>query len=160
MEILLRELRKGPKTYQGEDPDALSDLDEPGLHVEGPVGYDLSAMLVTDQLIVRGRVWVDMMFQCVRCSAPFARRIEEPAVAVVLETPRKDASAPGSDDEAVDLTPELREAMILAFPSHPLCGEDCKGLCAQCGCNRNQASCACRPPSDARWEGLSGLKVS
>ena len=47
-----------------------------------------------------------------------------------------------SGDE-VDLAPLLREAMILALPTRPLCSEDCQGLCPHCGGNRNQGACSC-----------------
>ncbi|WP_027183979.1 YceD family protein [Desulfovibrio inopinatus] len=35
------------------------------------------------------------------------------------------------------------EQYVLAQPSKPLCMEDCKGLCPQCGANRNIESCDC-----------------
>jgi len=52
------------------------------------------------------------------------------------------------DGESVDLEPILREQLVLAVPYAPLCREDCKGLCPQCGTNLNQGTCAC----DVRWE--------
>ena len=32
------------------------------------------------------------------------------------------------DNDCVDLTPYLREDILLAFPQHPLCEPDCRGL--------------------------------
>jgi uncharacterized metal-binding protein YceD (DUF177 family) len=32
------------------------------------------------------------------------------------------------DGDCVDLTPFLREDILLALPQHPLCSSDCKGL--------------------------------
>ena len=43
-----------------------------------------------------------------------------------------DAKTIGSDFK-VDLTPLLREELFLAAPFAPLCREDCKGLCEECG---------------------------
>jgi uncharacterized protein len=41
----------------------------------------------------------------------------------------------------------------------PLCREDCKGLCAQCGTNLNLGSCDCAPVwEDPRLAGLKALK--
>jgi len=52
----------------------------------------------------------------------------------------------------------VREQVLLALPGRTLCQEDCKGLCQQCGANRNSAPCACESrPSDARWNALAGL---
>jgi uncharacterized metal-binding protein YceD (DUF177 family) len=31
-------------------------------------------------------------------------------------------------DDFVDLTPQIREDILLEFPQHPLCGADCSGL--------------------------------
>ncbi len=52
----------------------------------------------------------------------------------------------------------VREQVLLALPGRTLCQEDCKGLCQQCGANRNSAPCACEEqPIDARWKALAGL---
>lgn len=37
------------------------------------------------------------------------------------------------DGDLLDLEPVLRDAVVLALPSSPLCREDCPGLCAECG---------------------------
>jgi uncharacterized protein len=39
-----------------------------------------------------------------------------------------------------------------------LCRDDCKGLCPQCGVNRNHKSCECGGTSDPRWDALRKLK--
>lgn len=63
------------------------------------------------------------------------------------------------DGERVDLEPLLREQFVLAVPFAPLCAETCKGLCPQCGIDRNTASCSCEPPIDPRLAALKGLKI-
>jgi uncharacterized protein len=63
------------------------------------------------------------------------------------------------DGEAVDLEPLFREQFVLAVPFAPLCREDCKGLCPQCGIDRNTGTCSCEPPIDPRLAGLKGLKL-
>jgi uncharacterized protein len=160
MDIRLRDLARGPRDYSGDDAAALADLDEPDLCVCGPVRYAVSAVLVSGQLVVRGRASVEMEFACVRCASPFRRRVEEPALEIVREIAVEEEGCPAADLQVVDLTPDLREAMLLAFPSYPLCDAACKGLCPQCGCNRNRETCACRPPAGTHWDGLSGLSVS
>lgn len=47
------------------------------------------------------------------------------------------------EGNVVDLTPFIREALILNIPFAPVCREDCKGLCPKCGTNKNQAVCDC-----------------
>src|ERR1043165_4272431 len=63
------------------------------------------------------------------------------------------------DGERIDLEPLLREQFVLAVPYAPLCAETCKGLCPQCGIDRNTASCTCEPPIDPRLAALKGLKI-
>jgi uncharacterized protein len=63
------------------------------------------------------------------------------------------------DGEHVDLEPLIREQLVLAVPYAPLCREDCKGLCPQCGTDRNVAKCACEKPLDPRFAALKGLKL-
>ena len=35
--------------------------------------------------------------------------------------------------DLIDLEPALRDAVVLALPTNPLCREDCPGLCPECG---------------------------
>ncbi len=60
----------------------------------------------------------------------------------------------------IDLTPLMYEQIMLALPTRPLCGEECRGLCPQCGSNRNTGQCACVVETgDPRWSVLRNLKI-
>jgi len=63
------------------------------------------------------------------------------------------------DEEAL-----AREHFQLHAPMHPLCKEDCSGLCPQCGKNWNKGPCSCRPElakePGALAKALSGLKIN
>jgi uncharacterized protein len=63
------------------------------------------------------------------------------------------------DGEKIDLEPLFREQFVLAIPYAPLCAEDCKGLCPQCGIDRNTGTCSCEKPIDPRLAALKGLKL-
>lgn len=63
------------------------------------------------------------------------------------------------EGEWVDLEPLFREKFVLTVPYAPLCREDCKGLCPQCGIDRNSGTCACEKPIDPRLAALKGLKL-
>jgi len=43
----------------------------------------------------------------------------------------------------IDLSPEVREELLLALPMRILCSEDCKGLCPHCQKNWNKVACSC-----------------
>jgi uncharacterized protein len=75
------------------------------------------------------------------------------------EVTESDLDVFGYDGEVVDLEPLFREQFVLAVPYAPLCREDCKGLCPQCGIDRNAGACSCEAPIDPRLAGLKGLKL-
>ena len=53
------------------------------------------------------------------------------------------------------------EEFLLAMPMKPLCEPGCKGLCPQCGINRNSASCSWETDAaDPRRAPLRGYKVN
>ena len=47
------------------------------------------------------------------------------------------------EHHVLDLTEAIRQCALLAIPMKPLCGEDCAGLCPNCGHNLNQGPCNC-----------------
>jgi uncharacterized protein len=60
----------------------------------------------------------------------------------------------------IDLTPIICEQIILQIPIKPLCSEECKGLCPQCGVNLNVASCNCHLEFvDPRLAVLKNIKI-
>jgi uncharacterized protein len=62
-------------------------------------------------------------------------------------------------DETVDLTPLVRDAVVLELPLAPLCRDGCAGLCPTCGADRNLAPCTCQENPDPRWATLDALRV-
>ena len=63
------------------------------------------------------------------------------------------------DGEQLDLTALLRDQLVLAVPYAPLCQDDCRGLCNQCGTDLNQTTCNCEPGVDPRLASLRTLKI-
>jgi len=52
----------------------------------------------------------------------------------------------------------LREFVLLTLPMQRVCSEDCKGICPECGLNRNLKECACHgAKADDRWAALKHL---
>ncbi len=114
---------------------------------------------------------------CSRCVGPVKLVIDEKLRVTFMppgEMPQEDAEQPSEegpevqsedldvfpfDGEKVDLEPLFREQFVLAVPFAPLCAEDCKGLCPQCGIDRNTGTCTCEKPIDPRLAALKGLKL-
>jgi uncharacterized protein len=64
------------------------------------------------------------------------------------------------EGETFDTGPLLREQLQLGVPMKPLCREDCRGLCPQCGADRNRGDCDCKDDwVDPRWAALADLKT-
>jgi uncharacterized protein len=62
------------------------------------------------------------------------------------------------EGDLLDLTPTLRDAVVLALPLTPLCQEDCLGLCATCGERLDDLpEHHSHDTTDARWGALAGL---
>lgn len=47
-------------------------------------------------------------------------------------------------DNFIDLSPEIREEIILGYPVKILCKDDCRGLCPKCGKDLNLGKCDCQ----------------
>ena len=152
MEINLTNLGEEYLRFEGSDPAEVFGLaDDPGLKATGPLEYRVSAEQVSGRLIVRGKISAAMSCRCSRCAKWEATTAEVDDFLVALEV--------GEEDEVVDLTPEMREAIILALPDYPICRDSCKGLCPHCGVDLNEKTCDCHPPEDNRWSGLDGFDL-
>lgn len=58
----------------------------------------------------------------------------------------------------INLSPVLRDFMLLELPISPICRPDCKGLCLECGGNLNEQDCGHREsPTDPRLNTLRSL---
>lgn len=61
----------------------------------------------------------------------------------------------------VEVAGVLWEEFVIALPVKPLCKEDCKGLCAECGKDLNTGKCECEDSTlDPRFAVLRNLKVN
>jgi uncharacterized protein len=73
----------------------------------------------------------------------------------------KDLAVGFYQDDKIDLSQMIWEQVYLALPMKPLCKEDCRGLCPQCGTNLNLSMCSCdRETVDPRLATLKTLLKS
>lgn len=60
----------------------------------------------------------------------------------------------------LELNDVLREVVLLALPMQVVCSEACKGICPNCGQNRNVKECRCETRAvDDRWSKLKALRT-
>jgi uncharacterized protein len=86
----------------------------------------LEVQLLDDSLLVHGSSKLMLECQCVRCLKPFERELELNPWTCHLPLEGDEAVPLVSD--CADLTPYVREDMLLELPQHPLCKPDCRGL--------------------------------
>jgi uncharacterized protein len=126
--VNLRHLEEKDVVLRGELPVAELDLDprDEMIRVAQPLRHELEVQLLEDSLLVRGWLRLTLECQCVRCLKPFLQELELKPWACHLPL-EGDEPVPIVNDCA-DLTPYVREDMLLELPRHPLCHPDCQGL--------------------------------
>jgi uncharacterized protein len=158
--VNLRQLEAGPVTLKGElTPEELEllDLDEL-IQLDGPVSHDLTVTKMEQSVLVQGRLALKLRCECARCLKPFTRRLElaDWTCHLLLE-----------GDEAVkivndcaDLTPLIREDILLELPQRPLCQPGCRGLPKK-GPGKTKITGKAGPPGEVlpEWAVLNKLKL-
>ncbi len=128
LRVNLRHLEEEATHLKGELPVAELDfgvVDEL-IHLEQPLRYDLTVESLHDSLLVQGSLKLVLNCECVRCLKPFKYKLALEGWALHLPLEGEDKVSVNND--CVDLTPFIREDMLLEFPQHPLCKPECAGL--------------------------------
>jgi uncharacterized protein len=126
--------------------------------IVAPVHLDFDVQKDKDKFRLIGTVRTELELPCSRCLEPFRMPVDSsfdllflPATDMSADSDREvqdeDLGTSYYRDDAIDLNEVMREQFYLALPMKPLCRDDCKGLCPQCGTNWNTAACTC----DTRW---------
>lgn len=138
--------------------------------VVAPVDLAFDIYKDKDQFRLAGRVRTTLELPCSRCLEPFTSLVDasfdlryQPRSQNVGEGEREveedDLSTAFYENEAIDLGQLMREQFYLSLPMKPLCLEECRGLCPQCGTNLNGGTCDCkRGWEDPRLAALKSLK--
>jgi uncharacterized protein len=148
--------------------EALAGTGPVDYQIRGGVPVDVSFYRLGSDLFFRGRFRSDVSGTCARCLESYSFALGKEftfvlkplnAAAAEAELTEEDLSFSFYEGDEVNLAPLVRETLLLALPTKPLCREDCRGLCPRCGANRNDAECGCREEwRDPRLEVLRTLK--
>jgi uncharacterized protein len=126
--VNLHHLARHELVLQGELPVAELDIEtfDEVIRLEQPLRYELEVEQLDQQLLVRGTLELILQCECVRCLKPVAYplRLED----WICHVPLQGEEAAAVESDCVDLTPYVREDILLAFPQHPLCQPECPGL--------------------------------
>lgn len=96
-----------------------------------------------------GKVETKLMVNCSRCLNSFEYNVENDILAYYINKDfEKELNKTEHlssleniiyyENDSIDLTDRVIEAIILAVPEKPLCSKNCKGLCTICGENLNE----------------------
>lgn len=145
---------KGELSVAELELDALDEV----IHVREPLRYDLEVQEMEDSFLVQGRLTLNLDCECVRCLKPFKLVIDLPDWVCHLPLEGEDKVSVVND--CVDLTPYIREDMVLAFPQHPLCDPDCGGLAKTQNKPEKGPGAAGKPDAaPSAWSALDKLKL-
>lgn len=145
-------LDRGGEWFEGETaPDVLELGGSEFVKPVGGIEYALKVERIGTELLARGALRQRLRYVCSRCARDFEAAVAEKDFICTVEI--------NETSSFVDLTGEIREAIILGLSAYPVCDAACKGLCAACGANLNVEECACRKEgTDNCWAALDALK--
>ena len=129
-----------------------------------PLEADARVLVSGEDVFVLGTMRTRVRYQCVRCLAPFEEKVEadihltftgDTEFEVDLELHPEDLEIEVLHGRSVDLTRAALEQLYLALRPYPVCRESCRGLCPECGADRNTTDCGCaRRLPDLRFAAL------
>src|SRR5262245_21849863 len=135
--------------------------------IVAPVHLEFDIQKDKEKFRLVGTARTELELSCSRCLEGFRLPVNAefdvrflPASEMAVEDEREvqdeDLDTSYYRDDKIDLNELLREQFYLALPMKPLCRDDCKGLCPQCGTNWNTDTCTCA----TEWEDprLAALK--
>lgn len=137
-----------------------------------PVSGKVQLLRTNRSILVRGRLETTERYVCSRCLEEFDNQLgleiedeffllKDPLSGLPVAPPADSGAFTIDEDNILDLSEAVRQYSLLAQPMKPICREDCRGLCSQCGRNLNHGTCDCKPAhSDSPWAPLLGLTAT
>ena len=153
---------------EGLDLDLEEKFGNEEVSLVSPVKAHLELIKAHSEIIVTGNVSAELELECSRCLRKYRSSLSE-AVNVVyhplaeIGTDRHELKNDEMDmefykGEELDLRELIREQVMLNIQMKPLCDENCKGICSQCGTDLNINTCSCETRKvDSRLEVLKKL---
>ncbi len=130
-----------------DDSDSL-DLRDGEARLAGPITGHARLHRTNESIVVDGVAHIPVMLECSRCLTEFTTTLDAPLretfyPSIDIETglpvrlPEDETAFTIDDHHQIDLREAIRQNLVLALPIQPLCREDCKGLCPECGRDLN-----------------------
>ena len=107
------------------------DLERPDVHPVSYVEVSAYATKAEREVLVQADIHCTVELSCARCLTPFEHDVAASGIWAYEVLPT----------DVIDLTDDVRQELILAYPMIAVCRPSCKGLCPICGQNLNAAAC-------------------
>ncbi|HET6976972.1 MAG TPA: DUF177 domain-containing protein [Pyrinomonadaceae bacterium] len=149
-------------------PDDLNPVDE-RISLSGAATVSGKIRRAGNEVFVNGHVDTQARVECDRCLQPVEIPVNtdfaldyitgsEYEAGQVAELTEAEMSVAVFDGYAIDVDEIVKEQVLLTVPTRMLCREDCKGICPECGADRNTGNCSCTTNDiDPRWAALKNL---
>ena len=132
MKIYVNRIPEEGLTEQDTYDPASLDMDRIDIHPRQPFRVEARIQKADQELVVQADIHALLTMTCARCLEEFTSTV----------TPHNVFTYRVGSTEVVDITEDVREEVMLAYPLVPICRPACKGLCPACGQNLNQILCA------------------
>lgn len=159
LQVGVSELLRHPgsrRTFQAEVVLPGLSLTSASVPDDAPVRIDLVLESLSTALTASGTVRVDWEGACRRCLDPVHGEATTEVHAEVFEFKPTDGETYSLAGEQIDLEPMIRDAVLLALPLAPLCGDDCRGPAPDAFPTGTDPEVD-DVPLDPRWAGLDDL---
>jgi uncharacterized protein len=120
MKVHLKQIPAEGLHLEGEEACPIPHLEAEGIRCAGLLHYNIDVGVSSGALWANGLLSQPMELRCVSCLEKFVHEIQVPAFAVYT-----DLQGP----ETVDLSPFMREDLLLNLPAHPHCDRDGGRIC-------------------------------
>jgi uncharacterized metal-binding protein YceD (DUF177 family) len=120
MKVHLKQIPAEGIHLEGKEGHDILELEDDQVQPIGTVGYSLDIGVSGSSLFATGEIGMHFELVCVSCLKRFVYPVHIPKFAAQIEL---------TGAELVDLTPLLREDILLALPAHPHCDWDRKTVC-------------------------------
>ena len=159
LEIKLDEIKEGGyllSCSKNKDwiKDIFSDIKNIDFTFIDDIRMKIEILRIERGIFTSGLINTTIKMGCIRCLDDFDFPLEasfkynlcpsdEKEFLPEVEINKEDLDVHYYHGDSIDITPLIREQILLNIPSYPLCRESCEGICPQCGSNLNHVSCQC-----------------
>ena len=175
MKLVVSQLNEGENRFEFESPkeawlqQVVQRISQEGYHLPSPLQVEVNLTKLEPDYYLRGSMRFTIEQNCARCAEGFVMPVNHTFHVAMAHLTHGKSRSPELMEESeeldinffegneIDLSPVIEEQFFLSLPYQSVCQEDCKGICQQCGKNRNIAKCTCVPKAASAFSVLQNL---